>query len=123
MARVFIDTNFVIESIGLRKSEMDSKQLEGHAAFISPLTIHTMCYAFKINIPDKRIDDFVNQVQIIDFTKKMVELALLGPTSDFEDNVQLHSADSVDANYFLTNDKELLDLKVFGQTKIVDRLR
>ena len=62
MARVFLDSNFVIETIGLRRSEVESENLKDHKAFISPLTIHIMCYSFKIKLPDITINDFISQV-------------------------------------------------------------
>ena len=122
MARVFLDTNFVIETIGLRRSKIASQNLSGHIAFVSPLTIHIMCYSFKIDIPDKRIDNFVDQVDLIDFTDDLTAIALSGPTNDFEDNIQLHSAVQANADFFLTNDDDLLKMKFFGKTKIVNKL-
>ena len=122
MARVFLDANFVIETVGLRKSNAESRSLDGHDIFISPLTIHILCYAFKIDIPDKRIDNLIDQMHLVDINKKLMEFALLGPTMDFEDNIQLHSASLANADYFITHDQDLLKLAIFGKTKIVDSL-
>lgn len=122
MARIFLDSNFVIETVGLRKSEIESENLGSHEVFISPLTIHIVCYAFKRRIPDEIISGFVNQVHVVDLARRLVELALSGPTDDFEDNIQLHSATVADADYFLTHDQELLEIGYFGKTKIVDSL-
>jgi len=120
MAQIFLDSNFVIETIGLRKSEKESQNLKGHNAYVSPLTIHIICYVFKINVPSSVITNFVNQVHIVGITQKLLDLALLGPTKDLEDNIQLHSAAEAECDYFLTNDKNLLKIKFFGKTKIVN---
>lgn len=122
MAQIFLDSNFVIETIGLRKSEKESQNLKGHNAYLSPLTIHIICYIFKINVPSGTITDFVDQVHLIDVSSKLVDLALSGPTNDFEDNIQLHSAAKAECDYFLTNDKNLLKMKFFGKTKIADQI-
>lgn len=45
------------------------------------------------------------------------------PTSDLEDNIQLHSAAEADCDYFLTSDKKLLAMIYFGKTKIVSTLQ
>jgi len=43
---------------------------------------------------------------------------MTGPTDDFEDNVQLHSAVMGDCDYFLTMDKKLIKMKYFGKMRI-----
>lgn len=122
MARIFLDSNFVIETIGLRHSEAVSESLKGHLAFVSPLTIHIVCYVFKRKIPDQVISDLVNQVHLTDFSQSLANLSLIGPTEDFEDNVQLHSASISAADYFLTHDQELLKMKFFGKTQITNKV-
>ncbi len=122
MARIFLDANFVIETIGLRKSSTTGRQLAGHEVCLSPLTIHIICYSFKIKVPDERIFDLVDQVLVVNLTSRLINPALIGPTQDFEDNIQLHSAVEANCDYFLTNDKELLILGYFGKTKIVNSL-
>jgi len=119
---VFLDANFVIETIGLRRSEIESENLKDHEVYVSPLTIHVMCYSFKIKLPDKKIDDFVDQIYLTNFTEDLTKLALSGPTADFEDNIQLHSAAETECNYFLTNNEKLLKMKFFGKTEIVNDL-
>ena len=118
MARVFIDANFVIETIGLRRSQVESENLKGHEVYLSPLTIHIICYSFKIKALDVTINDFINQTHIINLTEKLTKLALSGPTEDFEDNTQLHPAAEAGCDYFLTNDEKLLKMKFFGKTRI-----
>lgn len=47
--------------------------------------------------------------------------ALEGPTVDFEDNTQLHSAAEAECDYFLTNDEKLLKMKFFGKTRLTNK--
>ena len=122
MAHVYLDTNYVIETIGLRRSNVESERLSGHDLYLSPLTIHIVCYSFKIDIPSKKVDDFIKQVHLVNFTEELTSLALVGPTDDFEDNIQLHSSAKADCDYFLTNDEELLKMKFFGKVKIASTL-
>jgi len=61
-------------------------------------------------------------LHLISLTDKIIDKALLGPTKDLEDNIQLHSAVEADCDIFLTNDKALLKMGYFGKTKIVDHL-
>lgn len=122
MARLFLDSNFVIETIGFRQSEAVSETLKSQRVYVSPLTIHIVCYIFKRKIPDPVISNFANQVNLVGLSPQLTELALLGPTADLEDNVQLHSASASNADYFLTHDQDLLEMKFFGKTKIVSSL-
>lgn len=55
---------------------------------------------------------------MIPFDSAIAEKALVGPTSDFEDNVQLHSAAEAECDIFLTEDKKLSDMKFFGKVRI-----
>ena len=122
MARIFLDANFVVETIGLRKSEAESVKLKGHDGFISPLTIHIICYSFKVKVPSDKINDFISQINVVDITEKLTGLALLGPTDDFEDNIQLNSAAEAQCKYFLTHDEDLLKMKFFGKAAIKSSL-
>lgn len=49
-------------------------------------------------------------------------MSLLGPTEDFEDNIQLNSAVVDDCDFFLTDDKKLLKFKVYKKVKIVKEI-
>ena len=120
MAKVFLDTNLVID-IAYRKPEV-RQALDKQEVYISPLSIHVLCYANKIKIPDKELDEFVKEYLVVDLTKKILEKSLSGPTNDLEDNIQLHSAAEAECDYFLTNDKNLLKMKFFGKTWIKDKL-
>lgn len=118
MAKVFLDTNYFIDAIHRHPEKHILEDLEGHIAYISPLSFHIYCYIYKIAIPNKKTLLQKGKFQLVDFSEKILERALNGPTSDFEDNVQLHSAAEADCNAFLTEDKKIKDLKFFGKVKI-----
>ena len=120
MAKVFLDTNKVID-LAQRKPEIRN-ELDGYQVYLSPLSIHILCYANKTKVPDGKISQFKKEFQIIDLTDEILEMSLNGPTNDLEDNIQLHSAAKADCDYFLTNDKKLLKTGYFGKTKICSSL-
>jgi predicted nucleic acid-binding protein len=86
--------------------------------YISVLTIHISSYITKRKVPDENMKLLLESFEVVPVTERITYKALEGPTSDFEDNVQLHSAAEADAEVFLTEDKELLKLKFFGKTEI-----
>ena len=121
MAKVFLDTNILINF--LEKQDQKLKfSLKGHKLFLSPLSIHISLYVIRQKIPYTRLSNIKDSFSFISFSKDIVDKALLGPTNDFEDNVQLHSAAAAECDFFLTSDKELLKTKFFGKVQIVDRL-
>ncbi|MDO8497549.1 MAG: PIN domain-containing protein [bacterium] len=117
MAKIFLDTNIYIDIIK-KRTDRDLEDFQGHDLFISPLSIHILAYLFKYKIPNHELDVNRELFNIVPFAAKIVEDALIGPTSDFEDNVQLHSAAEADCDVFLTEDKKLLSMKFFGKVKI-----
>lgn len=122
MAKVFLDTNYFIDAL-LRKPEKQIlNSLENHAVYSSTLSLHIYCYTFKIKIPDIKVLNQIKKFYLTDLSKNISSKALNGPTSDFEDNIQLHSAAEAECDLFLTNDKKLLNLIFFGKTKINDGL-
>lgn len=123
MAKVFLDTNCYIDSIHRKPEKRILELLEGHIPYISPLSIHIFCYIFNIEIPDIHIIAQLKKFQIVEFSARLLYRALDGPTSDFEDNVQLHSAAEAECDLFLTEDKKLRDLAFFGKTRIDNKVR
>ncbi len=117
MAKIFLDTNIYIDIIK-KRTDLDLEDYQGNELFISPLSIHVHAYVFKYIIPSTELDVNKELFNIVPFDSSITENALIGPTSDFEDNVQLHSAASEECDIFLTEDKELLDMKFFGKVKI-----
>ena len=122
MAKVFLDANYFIDLVEERKQEVSLNKFREQQLFISSLSIHILTYIYKYKIPDKGLNVALKKFNIIDLDKQVVDKSLLGPTSDFEDNIQLHSAAEAECDLFLTEDKKLLDLKFFGKTKIANSM-
>lgn len=122
MANIFLDANYFIDSVH-RKPENDIlESLENNTIYISSLSVHIYCYIFKTKIPNSKIIEQIEKFQIVNFSEDISNKALLGPTTDFEDNVQLHSAAIYDCDLFLTLDQNILKMKFFGKTKIASNL-
>src|SRR5579872_1592264 len=102
MAKVFLDANYFIDAIHRKPEKEILPSLLNHVIYTSTLSWHIYCYAFKIKVPDKRVTLQKEEFQITEFTEKILTNALVGPTSDFEDNVQLHSAAEAECDIFLT---------------------
>lgn len=117
MARIFLDTNFYIDITKRAKRKWD--QLRGNLLFISPLSTHILFYTRKLKVTDLGVNELQEQFGIVPFTKFILDKALEGPTRDFEDNIQLHSAAEGECDYFLTSDKKILRMKFFGKTQII----
>ena len=120
MAKVFLDTNYFIDALHRKPEKIILESLENNIVYISPLSVHIYCYIFKIDIKDKPLLTQIDKLQLVDFSEDVVTRALQGPTSDFEDNVQLHSAANAECDVFLTEDKELLEMKFFGKVRITN---
>ena len=118
MAKVFLDTNYFIDAVARKPEKQILDSLKGNILFISILSLHIYCYIYKIKIPSTILLSQVERFQLLDVSRDLADKALLGPTNDFEDNVQLHSAAEADCNIFLKNDKKINDLKFFGKVKI-----
>jgi predicted nucleic acid-binding protein len=121
MAKVYFDTNVFNDLVGENKFGFDLMTINNEI-FASTLSIHILAYVLKVKIPNRRFKSLVEGIIKIDFDNSIVEKSLIGPTSDFEDNVQLHSAVLGECDYFLTLDKKLLKLKSFGKVKICGKL-
>lgn len=122
MAKVFLDTNYFVDALHRKPEQNILPSLEGHSNFISALSIHIYCYIFKIKIPNQKVSAQCDTFEIVEFSEHVLENALEGPTEDFEDNVQLHSAAAAGCDYFLTEDKKLLTMEFFGKVRIAPAL-
>lgn len=120
MANIFLDTNIFFDVAGrdIKKTET----LINHRVYLSPLSCHIYCYSEGVVIPDKTLISFFKNFEVVNLSEKIFGNALEGPTKDFEDNIQLHSAKKAKADYFLTSDRKLLKLGYFGKTKIISSL-
>ena len=120
MARVFLDANYYIDLTKRAKEKWES--LDNDLLFISAISTHILFYARKLKVPDQEIEEVQQRFGIVSLTKELIDKALTGPTKDLEDNIQLLSAVDADCDYFLTSDKNLLNLGIFGKTRIVASL-
>jgi len=84
----------------------------------SPLSVHILFYTQKIKIPTPKISKLLSKIVYVDLSSKILKHSLSGPTSDLEDNIQLHSAVEANCDIFLTSDKKLLKMGYFGKTRI-----
>jgi len=117
--RIFLDTNKVIDIFEPRgKKQLTPEIFDSTEVYISPLSIHILCYVGKYKIPSKKLEGIEDNYNFVDLDEQTLALALAGPTNDLEDNIQLHSAARAECNLFLTDDKELLKMKFFGKVKI-----
>jgi predicted nucleic acid-binding protein len=118
MANIFLDVNRLI---GLIKGE-EIDNLSGHNLMISVLSWHITCYLMKWKMPHEKLKRMSEVLAAVELTNEIVKKSIMGPTDDFEDNVQLNSAAEGDCDYFLTMDKKLLKMKFFGKMKISDKI-
>ncbi len=122
MARVFFDANYFVDIVENRK-KISWEDFVGHNLYISPLSVHILAYLYKYIMPRADLQDTLDEYVIfVPLDEALVQNALLGPTGDFEDNVQLHSAANAECDIFLTSDKKLLNLRFFGKTKVLESL-
>ncbi|MFA7300865.1 MAG: type II toxin-antitoxin system VapC family toxin [Candidatus Shapirobacteria bacterium] len=121
MAKVYFDTNVFSDLVGENKFGFDLMAIDNEI-FASTLSIHILAYVLKVKIPNVRFKSLVEGITKIDFDNFILEKSLIGPTDDFEDNIQLHSAVLGGCDSFLTLDKKLLKMKSFGKVKICDKL-
>lgn len=121
MAKIFVDVNCLIDiSENRHNPAIDS--LDTHNAFISTLGVHILCYLTKRKIPDQALNQLLSSFLIVIFDESILNKSLTGPTKDFEDNVQLHSAVEADCDLFLTSDQKLIKMKFFGKVRIIEEL-
>lgn len=121
MARVFLDTNIFIDLVEKRQ-QITVDQLNGNNLFISPLSAHILMYVTKRKIPYQRLNNIINSFMLVPFDENITYPSLIGPTTDLEDNIQLHSAAEAECDFFLTQDAGVLELKFFGKVQIVSTL-
>lgn len=121
MARIFLDTNKMIDVLGGRDDNL-FETLRNHSVYASVLSVHIFCYVHKMKIPNVELNEQIESFLLTDLDNEVLRRALEGPVEDFEDNVQLHSGAEAGCDIFLTNDKKLLQMKFFGKMKLVSSL-
>lgn len=123
MVALFLDANFFIDIVEKRR-EVDQEVFVGKRLYISALSVHVLTYLYKYKMPSERLQNILEgNFSVVNFTDEIVGKSLKGPTDDFEDNVQLHSAAEAECDFFLTEDKKLLYLKFFGKSRVVSDLK
>ncbi len=122
MAKIFLDTNYFIDAIHRQPEKDILSALKDSIICASTLSVHIYCYTFKIKIPSPLLLIQIKKFYIVALSEDIALRSLTGPTEDFEDNVQLHSATEAECDLFITHDQELLNLKFFGKTRIVSDL-
>ena len=121
MAKIFVDANIAIDILEKRKNTSIDNSTD-HIVYLSPLTVHIMMYVLKKKVPSDKLAALIDHFSIVPFNGDICINSLHGPTEDFEDNVQLHSAVEAECDYFLTEDKELLKLRFFGKMELISTL-
>lgn len=119
MAKIFLDTNAFIDLVEGRGNKDLAQNIDQQVVYISPLSTHIMFYVEKKTVPNHAANATISQFRVVDFARDIHDKSLEGPTPDYEDNIQLHSAAEADCDYFLTNDKKLLKMRFFGKTQII----
>ena len=120
MAKVFLDTNIFIDIIKRNKDKY--QMLVGNEIYVSPLSFHIAFYSLKVKTPNISILKSLDNFSLVNLDEKILKQALNSPTTDLEDNIQLHSAVKANCDIFLTNDKKLLKMVYFGKIKIVSEI-
>lgn len=118
MARVYVDVNVLINLVE-KQPTVSANELAEQTLLLSPLSIHNLLYVSKQRIPSETLSSILEQFLLVNFDNTIVYRAKEGPTTDFEDNVQLHSCEAAQCDIFLTQDRELLKLKFFGKARIL----
>ncbi|MDP3974410.1 MAG: type II toxin-antitoxin system VapC family toxin [bacterium] len=122
MAKIFLDTNIFVDLVEKRKN-IEIADFFEHELFLSPLSVHILTYIYKYSMPDKKLEDLKKHFNVVSLNMRITEQSIIGPTSDFEDNVQLHSAAQAECDLFWTEDKKLLALKFFGKTRMASSFK
>ena len=118
MAQIFLDANCLIDVFG-RRDETLATLLDPHQLSISALSLHIFAYVEKLHMPAPLIPQISSLVRVVNLTRTIINHSSRGPTSDFEDNIQLHSAKTIDCQYFLTRDNLLLKMKQWQGVSLI----
>lgn len=121
MASVFLDANVFIDAMEERR-EVDIEDFAGYSLVVSPVSVATLAYLYKYKIPEEKLSTQLSFYNFAELNERLVHFASEGPTADFEDNLQLHTAAAAECDLFLTRDEELLKLKFFGKMRILSAM-
>src|SRR3989344_3983620 len=101
MARIFLDTNTFIDINERRDPEL-LELLVNCSLYISVISIGIWAYIYKRTVPSPSFAKLADTFNLVDVTEDIATKSFLGPTNDFEDNVQLHSASEANCTVFIT---------------------
>ena len=121
MEKIFLDANILIDLVEKRKG-LQPENLSSYDVFITPLSAHILMYITHQKVPYPTFSEIIKPFSIVAFDEIILKQSLAGPTDDFEDNIQLHSAAEAECDLFLTEDRKLLDLKFFGKMQMANNL-
>ena len=121
MVNIFLDVNVLVNYIRGNSPDL-LREISKNKLVVSSLTWHILYYLLRSKVPNINLNSIYDVVNSVELSNKIVEMAMAGPTNDFEDNVQLYSAIEEDCDYFLTLDTKLLKMKYFGKVKICDKI-
>ena len=112
MAKIFLDTNAFIDIVEKRGVDI-SDQFSSNQLFLSAYSVPVWFYVYKHGVPNPNAEELFNTFSVVDTTGDVISKSLIGPTTDLEDNIQLHSASDSGCELFLTKDKDLLKMGYF----------
>lgn len=119
--KLFLDANVFIDIIDGR-TDWDISLFDKKSVCVSVLSLHIACYTLRYAMPFLQLHDLVEDLEFVSLSQEDAFKALKGPTADYEDNLQLHTAIAAGADRFITRDKKLLDLGYFGALEITDQI-
>lgn len=120
MKKIFLDTNIFIDIIAERDLDNISisklaPYLEKSKIYISALSVHITYYSLKIKSNSREheeIKNFLNILNIVPLTDKIIDKSINTFSKDFEDTLQYYSALDSDCNYIFTRDiKDFIKIK------------
>ena len=121
MVKIFLDAN-VFYDLMEKRNKWDFGSLHEDILLVSVESVSIWLYIAKHKMPRESYVELFNQFNFLSFTDSIARKAFLGPTNDYEDNIQLHTAVESDADVFVTKDKNLLKMAIYGKVRIVDHL-
>lgn len=120
--RIFLDANTFLDVVEMRDEKL-AGLLANQNLFIAEYSLQVLTYIYKYKVPNENLNLITSRFNLAFSDSEIVNRALLGPTDDYEDNIQLHLAVSSDCDLFLTKDKTLLKMGYFGRMKVSDKVQ
>jgi predicted nucleic acid-binding protein len=115
--KIFIDVNVFIDVMTKRRGWSESLRVLNLArrsheieSYTSALTV-PLLYFFRRRVADESaaradVQAILKGLQLVPMNQKLLDLALDSAGRDFEDNIQLASAESISVNHLITRNKK-----------------